>query len=209
MATAQTASNADVDPWEVEVPAPSGNYAVCPASNYAGTIIAVIDIGHHEAENDKGEKYLSRKLIIAVELKKLQPDGQPFILAERYTFSMSEKSNLFKLVSNLKGVKLNQGDKFSPRTLLGTPVMVNVTNGQSAKGKSYHNIGAIAAFPEGMEAPKPVHEPFMWSVKQPGPIPAFEGFPFVYGESIGALCRQSEERKSQTEETESNDSIPF
>src|SRR5262245_46750833 len=124
-------STATIDDWTMEVPKPSqGDYVLCAAGNYPATVTAVIDTGTHEEKSQQGPNRKVRKLVIAFELKKQRPDGRPFILADRYTWSMSEKSNFYGVVCGIIGRKFKEGEKFDPRLLLGVPVMLNVTNSQ-------------------------------------------------------------------------------
>src|SRR5262245_46269249 len=123
-------STATIDDWTMEVPKPGqGDYVLCPAGNFPATIIAVIDVGTHEETNQNNrEARKVRKVVLAFELKKQKPDGKPFILADRYTWSMSEKAKFYGIVCGVIGRKFREGEKFDPRMLLGTAVMLNVSN---------------------------------------------------------------------------------
>jgi hypothetical protein len=98
--------------------------------------------------HEHGTTVEKRKLVIVFELAKKKPDGSPFVLAMRQTWSMHEKANFYKLVTNITGAKFKEGEKFNPLGLLALPVMVNVTN-TSSGDKTYHDIGNVSQFPEG------------------------------------------------------------
>jgi hypothetical protein len=194
----QTPAN---DPWSMEVGGGGGggDYVLCPPCNGPGTIIGIFDIGTQVMPPDQSGKVKElRKLVLVFELSKKRPDGEPFVLAERYTWSMNEKSNFFALVTNVTGKKYQEGERFNPLSLLSQPVMVSVTN-SPAKDKMYHNIGSVAQFPEGFPQPDPVHHPISWSVMTGEAFPAgLDYLPFVYGKSIESLVKESNEAKRRS-----------
>ena len=180
--------------WDVPVAAPSqgGDFVPCPAGNYRARIAAILDIGHQptvKTDDKTKEKYEAdtRQLYIVYELSKKQPNGEPYTMGQKMTFSMNERANLFTLVQNLTGQKPLPGSNFSLPTLLGKPCMVNVSLGKpNAQGKSYSSIGSVSAFPEGMEEPAWKYEPVMWSVLErfTNPFPERAWFPWDYGKSL-------------------------
>jgi hypothetical protein len=194
----QTAPDTTYDPWEMEVGGAGGqgDYVLCPAGNYPATIVGLLDVGHHPATNDKGESYDSRKLLVVFELAEQRPDGKPFVLAERYTWSMKSNSNFYSLASNLTGRSFAEGDRFDPRTLLGQAVMCQVVHKavQKEKGtKTYHNIGSITQYPKGLPKPAPTITPVAWSALSGQALPDLPWVPHVYGESLGDLVTASRE----------------
>lgn len=198
------------DDWTMEVPKPgSGDYVLCPAGNLPATIVAVIDIGTHNEENDKKEIRKVRKLVLAYELKKARPDGKPHVLVDRYTWSMNEKAKFYGIVCGVTGRKFKEGEKFDPRMLLGLSVMINVAHSHKGE-KTYHGIASIAQFPEGFDTPVPTMEPISWSIRGNEPLPAaVDALPFVFGESIRKLCEASDEGKVRAGVQELKDGAPF
>jgi len=196
MATATTR-----DPWETTVPERSqnGDYTPCPAGNYPSRIVGLFDIGHHPEErtNDKTKETKNvsvHKIVIVYELAEKQPNGSPYTMAQRLTWSMNEKSNFFALVTNLTGRKFQPNETFNPRTLLGSVVMVNVVNVDGKEGKTYANIGSVSTFPRGLTPPSFTHEPIIWSVSEGTPFaPHTEWLPMVFGKSIAGLVKDSAE----------------
>jgi hypothetical protein len=176
-----------------------GEYVLCPAGNYPGVIVGIFDIGWQKYTGFDGTTREDRKLVLVFELAKKRPDGKPFILAERYTWSMNEKANFYKLVVNITGSRFRDGDNFDPRTLSGKPVMINVTNSQNGE-KTYHNIGSASQFPEGFPPPAATIAPILWSVATEEPLPVIaDTFPFIYGQSIRSLADDSAEAKRRRE----------
>lgn len=192
------------DPWEVEVKqGGDGNFEVCPAKNQAGHIIGLIDMGHHRVDrkDDKtGEMKTrdERKLAIFYEVTSKQTNGDPFVLVERFTYSMNDRSNLYALVKNLTGATPAANSKFSVASLIGMPVMVNVTHGKSKADKAYASVSSVAQFPEGIPVPPRHHEPFSWSVMSGEPFPAnLDYLPWVFGTPVKDLVAQSREMKER------------
>jgi hypothetical protein len=187
------------DPWEMEVGAggSGGDYVLCPAGNYPANIVAMIDVGHQNEINDKGETYLSRKLVVAYRLTKKRPDGKSFVLAERYTWSMKSNSNFYTLACGVTGQKFKDGEIFNPKSILGICCMVQVANSSGKKdaSKTFHNITSVAQFPEGLPCPV-VDSPLLaWSVLEGKPLPDVSWIPYVYGDSIPAMVESSKEWK--------------
>lgn len=205
MSTATQQNTQQADPWTVKVGGggQGGDYVLCPAGNYRGTVVGLYDIGTQHVNRPDGSARDLRRLVLVFELVKKRPDGQPFVLGERYTFSMNEKANLFALVTNVLGAKLKDGDTFSVAALLAQPVMVTVTHTSKGEGegaKVYHNVGAVSQFPEDMAdaLPKPTHPPELWSVSGGAPFPpGREYLPLLYGESVQALAEGSAEWKKR------------
>jgi hypothetical protein len=181
----------DDDIWGMEVTA-SGNFDTCPPGNFPGVVVGIFDVGTHPTEY-KGKPKDTRQLVLVFELTKKAPSGLPYVLALRLTWSFGSQSNLRPLVESMLGTKFRDGDRFDPRVLSGLPCMVQVVN--DVKGeKTYDKIAGVAQFPEGLPAPKPVHQPLVWSVKTGQPFPAdSDWLPWVYGQSIRDLAMDSNE----------------
>lgn len=199
MATATTMPTTDEALWDMEVKkdSGSGDYVACPPGNFPATIVGLFDVGHQPETNDKGANIEVRKLVLVFELAKKRPDGKPFILCQRYTWSMKDNSNFYKLASNVTGIKFVDGAKFNPLPLVGLPVMVSVTNTTSGD-KTYHNVGSVAGFPEGFPAPEPTLTPVRWTVLADAPFPdGLTWLPYVYGKSIKSLAEDSSEARKK------------
>jgi hypothetical protein len=193
------------DPFLLKVPAPGmGDYHLLTTGNYPGSIVGLIDIGHqpkYGAAPDSGEKV--QQVVLVYELVERRPDGKPFLLDKAYTASLHEKATLFKLASCITGKNFHQDEEFSLTKLLGMPVMVNVSNSLSGE-KAYHAVESIAAFPKGMQVPRPTYPLFAYSISQGGRFsPPFE-VPFIFGQSVETLIRNSPEYKALNP-----DEIPF
>ncbi len=185
------------DPWEMEVGAGGGDFEQCPPGNYPGNVVALIDVGHQQETSKDGERYLARKLVVAFKLAKKDSKGKPFIVAERYTWSMKDNSNFYGVVCGLTGRKFAQGEKFNPQSIAGMPCMVQMAGkeGKDKKGntKTYVNIAGVAQFPEGLPFPAVDSPPLCWSVAEKKPMPEMAWIPRVYGETVEQMVRESDE----------------
>lgn len=190
------------NPWEMKVGSGSSDgyeYVLCPPDNYPGTIVGIYDIGHQHVKLKDGTEQDVRKIVVVFELSEKRPtDGKPFILLERYTWSMRDNSNFYALVKNVTGSTFRDGETFNPLSLMGTHVMVGVTNTQAGE-RTYHNVGSVGRFPKSFPAPpEPVTKLIAWSVLSGEPFPReAESLPFVYGKSIYTLATESSEWKSR------------
>jgi hypothetical protein len=215
------AAPANLDPWTMEVGAggSGSDYVCCPPCNSPGTIVGIFDIGHQSVQTkDKGIQEV-RKLVLVFELIKKRPDGKPFVMAKNYTWSMRDNSNFYALATGATGKKFKEGEKFNPLSLLGGPVMINVTNTQSGE-KTYHDIDAIAQFPDGFPFPTPIYPATSWSVMTGDGFPSgLDWLPYVYGKSIKALAEESAEWRKRGAQSQAQppagpgqqpgDGIPF
>lgn len=213
--TLAPATNVNVnDPWSMEVAngGGSGEYVLCPPGNGPGVVVGIFDTGHQTVPKRTGGTMEQRKLVLVFELAKKRPDGKPFVMAERYTWSMNDQSHFFALVTNLTGKKYKEGERFNPLSLLGLPAMVSITNSPVGE-KTYHNVGTVAQFPEGFPAPTATYKPIAWSVMTGEAFPAgLDHLPYVYGKSIESLAKESTEFKARAATVappSQNPDIPF
>jgi hypothetical protein len=196
---------ASVDPWTMEAnSAGGGSNEVCPSGTQFGVIVGVIDVGTHHETTQDGPKDV-RKLVLVIETTKKQTNGQPFVLAEKYTHSFHKMATFRKVASTILGRVYKDGDRFSPLELVGKPVMASITHDHRTKNgteRTYANLKQLSQFPDGMDAPTPTYTPFAWSVMEDKPFPEHDWLPRVYGAVIKDLAEGSRERRgSQTRET--------
>lgn len=182
--------------WDIPVSVPLGDFTPCPAGNHAGRVSAIMDIGHQRVErsNKDGTRFEEdvHQIVIVFELAKKQPNGSPFTIGIRYTWSMHPQSSLYAFVESVTGEKPQPGSVFNPLKLLGTPVMVSVVmSAPNAMGRQYSNVSGVSAFPEDFPAPKFVHEPLAWRVTDGASFPDRSWFPYIYGKPISMLAEMS------------------
>lgn len=187
------------DIWSMEVASTGGDYTPCPAGTFAGRICGLFDIGHHPEEKTDDKTKVKKmvdthKLVLVVELTQKQPNGKPYTMGLKLTWSMHEKSNFFELVTNITGTKLAAGQSFNPLSLLGTPVTVNVVQSPNKKdpSKSFSNIGSLGQWMAGLPQPAWTYEPLSWSIRQTGVVfPEKDWLPLIYGKAIKTLAGES------------------
>jgi hypothetical protein len=186
--------------WDMEATkgGETGVWETCPAGNFPGNIVGLFDIGHQTEVNDKNETYEVRQLVLVLELQKKSSKGANFFKEKKFTWSMRDNSNWYKLVSAMTGKKFAEGEKFDPRKLLGMPCMANVTHSEvTKKGKTntYANLETISQFPEGFPAPTQYRPPISYSVLEGKACPDVSWVPNCYGKSLEKLISESREYK--------------
>lgn len=205
MSTATTVpGTAPVNPWNKTASSGSGGggeYFLCPSGNHVGTITGLIHAG--TVSNNFGES--ADTIILAFQLMKKQEDGRPFVLADKYTYSLNTKANFRKVVEAVEGRSLADGESYDPRDLVGRVVLVSVKHSQGKgdkAGQTYHNVAGVSALPEGFPAPDdsqfPI-EPLVWSVMDGTPFPAERAgwLPWVYGHSVQSIVENSAEVRAR------------
>jgi hypothetical protein len=197
-----TASHEDIWTPKASSGSGGGDYVTCPPDNYPATIAAIFDIGI-QSETFNGETKDARKIVLIYELSEKKPDGKPFVLAERYTYSLNgDKAKFKKLIESLYGFKLADDQPVNVKELVGFPCMVNVGNTtkmKDGKERAYHHIAGIAKLPKGMPAPEGTLPEVLWSVRtgEPFPIQHNEWLPAIYGVEIHELASNSKEAKER------------
>lgn len=195
-------ANANANPWEVKASSGGGGEGerfLCPAGNHAGMITALIHAG--TVSNNFGES--ANTIILAYQLLKRREDGKPYVLADKYTFSLNTKANFRKVVESVIGRTLADGEPFDPRDLVGRMVLVGVKHAPSKDGtKTYDNIASIGPLPDGFPSPSVDqfdHDPIVWSVFDGIPFPAREAewLPWVYGQSVQSIVENSAEVRAR------------
>src|SRR5262249_50079316 len=156
------------------------------------TIVGVFNVGTQEIPH-QGETRRVVCLVLVFELVETRPDGRPFVLAQRYTWSLHEKAAFNKVATAVTGRKFVEGDILNVLDLLKRPVMVQVSS-QGSDGKTYHRVEGVGAFPKGFGAPTPTHKPIAWTVLDGKPLPrGLEWIPWVYGKSLATMAAESDE----------------
>lgn len=156
------------------VPSPTGgNYKPVPPGNHLAICYRFIDLGTQKGEW-KGKPKFDRKVILSWELpNELMTEGdyagQPFTIGNRYTWSMSEKATLRKILESWRNKAFTEADfvgdnRFNIKNIIGKPCMLSIVH--SAKdGTTYSNISSVASIPKGMSLPTPVNSPIYLSLE--------------------------------------------
>ena len=134
-----------------------------PAGTHAAICYRFIDLGT-QIVHYKGEDKTQHKVLISWELPgELMEDRRPFTISRRYTWSMSEKSNLRHDLEAWRGKAFSKEDfigekRFNIQNILGVPCLLTIIHTVKDDGTTYGNIKGVAALPKGMTKPLPVNE---------------------------------------------------
>jgi len=154
------------------IPEPTGNdFAPPPAGTHPAICYRFIDLGTQMVEW-QGTRKTQRKVLIGWELPtELMEDGRPFTLTRRYTWSMSEKSNLRHDLESWRGKAFTNDDfagpdRFNIKNILGKACLLSVVH-ETKDGKTYANLKGVTALPKGMPAPEPISDIVYFALEKP------------------------------------------
>ena len=165
-----------------------GDFVLCPAGVKVARCFRVIDLGTHYSEKwDKS----SHKIMLAWEFPNdTMDDGKPFSIANWYTLSLHEKSNLRKDLESWRGRGFTELELegFDLRNILGKTCYINVVHNVS-DNKTYANVASIMPLPEGIKCPDAVNPPVSFDIDE-FKTEIFESLP----EGIQKIINTSDER---------------
>jgi len=151
------------------LPAPSGNeFELAPAGTHLAVCYRVIDLGTQKSTYNGKEKE-QHKILISWELAdEMMTDGKPFIIGQRYTWSMSEKATLRKHLESWRGAAFQDKDFAGPpngfniRNILGKGCILTIAHKEEGD-RTYANITGIGKLMKGMTSPMPTNtQMFLW-----------------------------------------------
>jgi hypothetical protein len=151
-----------------------GDFKPAPSGTHAAVCIKFIDLGT-QATEWQGQTKHQRKVMLSWELPHEQmSDGRPFIINQRYTWSMHEKSVLRKHLEAWRGKPFADADfegdtAFDTRKLLGVPCSLIVSN-TAKNGNTYANVESVGPLPKGMARPEPTNELLYFSLDSFDPL---------------------------------------
>lgn len=138
-------------------PSEGGNFSPVPAGTYPAICYRVIDLGT-QTTTYNGERKSAHKVMLSWEItdpETKMEDGRPFVISERYTWSMHEKATLRKALEGWRGTPFKDEDfgegGFNIKKLLGVGCLLSVLH-REKDGKTFANISAIMKLPKGMNA---------------------------------------------------------
>jgi len=156
-------------------PAPQNNTPreLIPADNYMATCYQMIYIGT-VPEEYQGEQKQTPKVILTWEIPSLmkvfkeERGEEPLVITKEFSFSMGEKANLRKFLSNWRGKAFTNDEAkvFDIAVLLGQPCMLNVIHKTSEKsGNTYQDVGSASRLPSGIPAPVKINPALEFDVR--------------------------------------------
>lgn len=144
-----------------------------PADNYMATCYQMIYIGT-VPEEYQGEQKQVPKVLLTWEIPALmkvykeERGPEPAVITKEFSFSMGEKANLRKFLSNWRGKAFTNDEAaaFDIAVLLGQPCMLNVIHKTSEKsGNSYQDVGSASRLPSGIPAPQKINPAMEFDVR--------------------------------------------
>lgn len=145
------------------IPEPNGSsFTPPPAGSHVAICYRFIDYGTQQVEW-KGTTKLQRKVLLGWELpNEVMEDGKPFTISRKYTWSMSEKSNLRHDLEAWRGKAFTTDDftgptRFNIKNILGKACLLSVVH-ETRDGNTYANLMGVSALPKGMPVPSLTNE---------------------------------------------------
>lgn len=118
-------------------------YPLCPDGLHAAVLVDVVDLG--KQESPWGAKH---KLSLVFETQLLDEEGNHYILAKRYTWSLHEKSSLRKDLERLLGKKFTSDELLAGvdlEVLIGMSCQILIVHNET-EDRTYANIESILPY---------------------------------------------------------------
>ena len=119
-----------------------------------------IDEGTQKSKNPEYPD--KRRVSIVFEMEQKMSDGRPFVVTKWLNLSWHEKSNMRKAIEAWRGKPFVDGEKFSPRQILGKPALLNI----SINARGYPDIISINPLPKSMQPLTPAGELIYFDLDQ-------------------------------------------
>jgi hypothetical protein len=128
-------------------------FTPCPEGVHHAVCVDVVDLGLLEVTFG-GQTKQQHKIAVVWIVDELNPEnGKPFMVQQRYTLSLNEKSNLRRDLQNWRGKPFTADELtgFDVERLIGANCQLNVIHKPKADGSgAWANIGAIMPLARGM-----------------------------------------------------------
>lgn len=174
-----------------------GNFELPPIGTHGAVCIGIIDLGT-QTDTYQGESKTQRKLYICWELtRKKNKEGNNFIVAQEYTWSLGKKAALRGVVEGWTGRQLGDNEEFDWTSLIGRSCLVSLVD-----KNGYPKVGSIGIPMDGFEIPPATTPPIMYHTSESSttdlepPIP--DWVPYTYGMPIKEKIMNSPEWKGRS-----------
>lgn len=194
----------------MQLPFSQSTTTPAPEGAHPGRLVRIVDVGSQVTPffHEDGSPVVSRKLSISWELYcDRMTDGRPYMVSEKYTRSLNEKSGLYKLCKQWLGKEWDEAllaGGFNFSSLLGRACLVTVNHQTSKQGKTFAKLGAVTVLPKGLKADDQVNPSLLFDLDKPDRA-VLELLPKWQQEEIG----KSPEWKAFVGVAPADDSIPF
>lgn len=184
------------------------DFEIAPEGSFPAVCYMIVDLG---TQHNQAFDIYQRKVLIGFELiDENMKDGRPFVISGKYTFSLSKKSTLRKLLESWRNKAFTEDELkgFDLSKLLDKACMINVVHKQ-VEDKTYANISAIMSLPKGMQISSPKNPTIIYEM---GNQEVYEKLPEWIQKQIMKSEEMNEgkrEAEPLPENTEGEDNIPF
>lgn len=174
-----------------------GDFELPPAGSHPAILIGVVDLGTKD-NTYNGKTSKRHKILLCWELTaEADSKGQNFIVAQDYTWSLNSKAQLRTIVEGFRGRALADNEEFDVADMLSQPCMISISEGISASGKKYVEVGGVSKPPRGLAVPPAMNDTFVFhwgavsSTKDDFGIPAW--MPRLYGRNVADDLKTTDE----------------
>ena len=128
------------------------DYEVAPEGLWHAVCVDVVDLGI--VESKFGQQV---KIEIRWQLEEKDSKGRPFLIVQRYTPSLHDKSRLKPMLEAWRGRKFTAEEqkKFDIEKLLGANCQLQIIHNIKDEGKTYANVQAVVPPPRNAASIRP------------------------------------------------------
>lgn len=140
-----------------------GDFTPAPEGTHVARCVQVIDLGTQTSTyytNNDGSFQKTHKVLFGWELpSELNEEGEPFLVFNRYTASLSTKANLRQHLESWRGRQFTEDELagFELRKVLDVPCLINISHRKDGKA-TYADVKAVMALPKGQQPPPRHHK---------------------------------------------------
>lgn len=141
-----------------------GDFQQAPTGNHVARCVRLVDLGTQHGTYE-GKATTRNQVLLSWELcNELMNDGQPFIISEFYTNSLSEKSKLRPHLESWRGRPFSEEELngFDLENILSKPCMLSIVANEKGRSK----VAAVAQMPKGIKAPEALNVPISFWIDE-------------------------------------------
>lgn len=122
-----------------------GNYSAAPEGLWPAVCVDVVDLGLQKTQWGSNYKVDIRWILDEQDPGIDPKSNKPYIVSNRYTLSLHEKSRLRPMLEAWRGRKFTQEelDGFDLEKLIGANCQLQVVHNVAAEGEVYANVQAV------------------------------------------------------------------
>lgn len=146
-----------------------GDFELVPEGVHNAVCTKIIDLGMQESTYN-GVTSLKRKVLIEWEIDgEKRKDGEPFLVAARYTLSLGKNSQLRKVLQGWRGKAFTKEELagFDLEKVLGAPCQIQIVHNDASNGNTYANVENVMPLGKGVARPSPSGETLIYSCDAP------------------------------------------